>query len=196
MSTPIIDIKVDMRNVQRLLQNVPKAMPKVISRSINKTVTPVRTYMVRQLIKPVNAEMKAVRASQRKAGKHTLGYYKKVPSTKFKIKDIKKNIKTQKATYKVWRASIWIKRFKGQEAVESKQPSFVARMKSGKVSIFKRLGAARIPIADQLRRLMRVHFRGIKGQVKREAKQRLKRNVDSQIKLALGKWKTGAKKAG
>ena len=187
-----IDIKIDeaqMQNIRQLLRDIPRALPRVISRAINRTVAPVRTYMARQLVKPLNVEMTTIRKAQRKAGIHILGYYKKAPSTRFKIADMKSNIKFQRATFKVWRALIWIKRYKGQEAKTSKEPSFVAQMPSGHISIFRRLGAARLPIADLIRRLMVENFKGIFPRIKAEAQQRLERNINDQVKLALVEWK-------
>lgn len=198
MARPLIEVKVDwaqMRNVQRMLQGIPREIPSVISKGINHTIAPIRTSMARQLVKPVNAEMTAVRKAHRKAKRHIIGYYKKAPSTRFKIADIKKNIRFQRATRKVWQALIWIKRFKGQESQTSTETAFVAQMKSGHISIFKRLGAARIPIADQLRRLMRQFFTGISSQLRRETAVRLERNIEFYMKQALDKWRTGAGKA-
>ena len=209
MAQPLIEVIIDeaqMRNVQRMLRDIPRAIPSVISKGINHTIAPVRTSMARQLIGPVNAEVKTVAAMQKKAGRllprrlkkgsaGQLGIRKKV-SLAFKIAEIKKNIRFQRATRKVWQALIWIKRFKGQEAQTSTEKAFISEMtKSGHISIFKRLGTARLPIADQLRRLMREFFTGISGQLKQETAVRLKRNIEFYVKQALDKWRTGAGKA-
>ena len=185
---PLIDVKVDeakLRNVQRMLRNIPNALPRVMSRAINKTAAPVKTSMARQLVGPLNAEAAAIGAAQKKSGRKT-------PAMRFKVSIIKGNIKLQKATYRVWQALIWIKRYKGQVSTE---PAFIAKMPSGNKSIFKRLGASRLPIADQLRRLMLERFKGIGGRVRQEAQQRLDRNINDQVKLALMKWKSSAGRA-
>ncbi len=185
---PIINIKIDeakLKNIQQMLRDIPRAMPKVISRAINRTVAPIRTSMARQLVRPVNAEVAAVKIVQKKAGR-------KAPALRFKVSTVKSNIRFQRATYRKWMALLWIKRFKGQEASASTETAFIAEIpKSGHISIFKRLGAARLPIADQLRRLMVKFFTGISPQVKREAEARLERNITDQVKLALAQWKAG-----
>ncbi|MGA1979462.1 MAG: hypothetical protein ABSG99_02700 [Sedimentisphaerales bacterium] len=188
MAEPIIEVKIDeakLRNVQRLLQDISRALPRVISRTINRTVTPVRTSMARQLLGPINEEAAAIRAAQKEAGRAAL-------NLRFKISTIKRNIRFQKATYRVWQALIWIKRFKGQEAEASTETAFITEMpKSGHISIFRRLGAVRLPITDQIRRLMVQFFTGISGQVRQEAQARLERNVEDQVKLALNQWRAG-----
>ena len=199
MAEPVIEIKFDeakLRNIQRLLQNIPRAIPKVICRSINRTVTPVRTSMAKQLLGRVNAELAAVKAMQKASGRK-VAKTGKGTNFRFKSSTIKQNIKFQRATYKRWQGLIWIKSLKGQEAQATAETAFIARMpKSGKISIFKRLGAARLPIADQLRRLMRMYFMGFSGQIKREAQARFERNIEDQVKLALAQWKAKARRAG
>jgi len=188
MARPMIEVKFDeaqLRRVRLMLRSIPRALPKVISRAINKTAAPVKTAMARQLKGPLDAKAAAIRAASSR----------KMPSLKFKMKTIKGNIKLQKATYRLWQALIWIKRFKGQEAALSSEPEFIAEMPGGQKSIFRRTGKGRLPIADQLRILMREHFTGIKGSVKRQAQERLKRNIEDQVKLTLAKWKAGAGKA-
>lgn len=199
----MVEIKFDekqLRNVQKMLSGVPKELPKVTSRSINKTVATVRTHMARQITPKINAELSAVAALQKKSGRKVAGKVSqktgKVRRFRFTIKAIKNNISFQKATTKIWQGLIWIKQFKGQEAQETAETPFIAKMpKSGHISIFRRLGSARIPIADQLRRLMRMHFAGMRESVKRFAQQTFYKNISSQVKLALDKWKAKAKKA-
>jgi len=91
---------------------------------------------------------------------------------------------------------ICIKSYKGQERQAGSGPSFIQKMpKSGHISIFKRLGASSLPIADQIRRLMREYFSGITAPIKQEAQERLNRNIEDQVKLALSQWKAGAGRA-
>jgi len=193
MAGPLIEIKLDevkLRNAQRMLRGIPNALPRAMKNAINKTVAPIRTSMARQLAAPVNAEVTAIRAAQKKAGRKT-------PALRFKMATIKKNIRFQKATNKVWKAIIWIKRWKGQEAKEASGTAFVQEMpKSGHISIFRRLGAAQLPIADQVRRLMRQFFMGISSGLKRETQERLDRNVANQVMFELSRWKTMAGKTG
>jgi hypothetical protein len=68
--------------------------------------------------------------------------------------------------------------------------------KSGHISIFRRLGATKLPIADQIRRLMRQFFEGISDQIRQQAQSRLNKNIEDQVMLALNQWRQGAKKAG
>jgi hypothetical protein len=209
MAGPLIDIKIDkaqLRNVQRMLKDIPGALPSVISRGINHTLTPIKTSIARQLIGPVNTELKAVAAAQKKTRRMVPRKLKKGSAGKlgirqkgnyaFKIATIKRNIRFQKATKKIWKGMLWIKRFKGQEAKKSKKTMFVAEMKSGHISLFRRLGEARLPIANQLRRLMVQFFTGISNKLKKETEVRLKRNIEFYIKQVLDKWRKGARKAG
>ena len=205
MAGLLIEIVFDeakLKKIQRLLQDIPKALPRAMSRAINKTTAVIKTSMARQLIGPINAELARTIAAQRTAGRMIPKKRSKKPSAKpktfnqFKMSTINRNIRFQKATYERWEADLWIKRFKGWEAIETSQTAFVAQMpKSGHISIFRRLGAARKPIADQLRRLMRKYFMGITEQVKQEAGERLNRNVKDQVRLALAEWKAVAGRA-
>jgi hypothetical protein len=193
MTEPIIEIKIDeakLRNIQQMLRDIPRALPRVISRSINRTVSPVRTAMARQLVEPMNAEVSSVRDIQ-------MTRQRKVFALKYGVRDMKKNIRFQKAKYNQWYALIWIKRYTGQEAQETQEKAFIARMpKSGHIGIFRRLGATKLPIADQIRRLMRQFFEGISDQIRQQAQSRLNKNIEDQVMLALNQWRQGAKKAG
>ncbi len=186
MARPPVEITFDkkkLRGLQKLLRGIPGALPKIMSRAINRTAAPVRTSMAKQLIVPVKAAVMLAKAQQK-------GSNRKAPNLRFKMAAIKNNILFEKATRKVWRALILIKRPKGQESTASTEPAFIATMpKSGNIGLFRRLGATRLPIANQLRQLLNKHFLTIKGPVKQDASRRLKQNIDSQTKLVLSQWK-------
>ena len=79
-----VDIKFDeakLRMVRNMLEGIPRAMPKVMSRALNKTGTSTRAEIVRRIAE----------------------------KSKLKQKDIKKSIKTTRATYTRWRYDINIR---------------------------------------------------------------------------------------
>lgn len=198
-----VEIKIDekqLRNVERMLRGVPKEIPRVMSRAINKTAAPIRTQMARQITPKVNEEVAVAAARQKSSGRTVAGRVSaktgKTRRFRFKVSTIKSNIRFARATFKKLRALIWIRQPKGQEARATSETPFIQKMPGGHISIFRRLGKTRMPIADQLRNLMKKYFTGIAGSIRQQAQQRLLKNINDQMKLALNKWKGKARKAG
>jgi hypothetical protein len=80
-----LEIRVDekrLREIQRMLADIPKALPKVMSRAINKTATSVRAKMVRDISSKIA----------------------------LKQKEIREDISIRKATYSRWQASVNLSR--------------------------------------------------------------------------------------
>lgn len=190
----LVEIKFDeakLRKVQRMLRDIPRALPRVMSRAINKTATSAKTDVARRIAGEVN----------------------------IKVSTIKKNITLKRATYRVWQAvlGIWTKRIplinfsarqtakgvsykisktEGRKTIKS---AFIISMSSGHKGVFRRAGPRRLPIIELKGPSVGEVFRGSAGLAKAatwKAQQRLGRNIDDQVKLALGRWKAGARKAG
>ena len=73
-----VEIKFDkakLKAIERMFADMPKAMPMIMSRAVNKTGTSTRTEIVRKI----------------------------AARSKLKQKDVKKGIRTTRATYKNWR---------------------------------------------------------------------------------------------
>lgn len=190
----LVEIKFDeakLRKVQGMLRDIPRALPRVMSRAINKTATSAKTDVARRIAGEVN----------------------------IKISTIKKNITLKRATYRVWQAvlGIWTKRIplinfaarqtakgvsykisktEGRKTIKS---AFIISMSSGHRGVFRRAGPGRLPIIELKGPSVGEVFRGSAGLAQaatRQAQQRLGRNIDDQVKLALARWRAGAKKAG
>lgn len=193
MAKSMVEIKFDeakLRNVQRMLRDIPRALPRVMSRAINKTATSAKTDIARRI-----------------AGQVSL-----------KVSTIKKNITLRRATYRVWQAvlGIWTKRIplinfsarqtaegisysiskaEGRKTIKS---AFIATMSSGHTGVFKRTGPGRLPIIELKGPSVGEVFRGAPGLARtaeRQAYQKLYRNVEDQVKLALAQWRASARGA-
>lgn len=189
----LVEIKFDeakLRRIQLMLRDIPRAMPRVMSRAINKTAKSAKTSIARQIATEIN----------------------------MKISVIKKNITLRRASYRIWRAvlEIWTGRIPlinfaakqtakgvsykidkkgGRETIKS---AFIATMASGHKGVFKRKGAARLPIVELRGPSVGEVYRssaGLAQTAERRAYKELERNIDDQVKLVLGQWKASAGRA-
>jgi len=81
----MLEIKFDdekLKQVQRVLRDIPKALPRVMSRGLNRTATSARTQVSRFLSK----------------------------RTGLKVKDVRSRLSLQKASYSNWRSAIGVSR--------------------------------------------------------------------------------------
>ncbi len=183
-----VEIKLDkkkLREIEIMLRGVKNGMPRVVSGAINKTAAPAKTQISREIRQEI-----AVKA-----------------------KDVKKSIILKKASYTKWAALISISRRRlpvivfgakqnkkgvsyriqktgGRKRIGS---AFIATMKSGHTGVFKRKGAARLPIV-QLRgpSLGEVFDKNVSlvQRITTEAYKRLDHNIYDQLNYVLSRRKT------
>jgi len=177
----MLEIKFDdvkLKQVQRVLRDIPKALPKVMSRGLNRTATSARTQISRSLAKEIG----------------------------LKIKDVRGKLSLQRATYSNWRSAVGVssKRFglikfrarqtkkgvtykKGRKRILFRH-AFIATMKTGHRGVFLRKGPARLPIQELKGPSLAQVYKGARDDVNRiqaESAKRLAKNIHDQVNLIL-----------
>ncbi len=132
-----IQIKQDVRDVERMLKGLGRTADKVITRALNRTIKPVESAAVKSLSKDMRLTQKVVRKSfhinranfaTRKAQINVFG--KRVPLIDYGARQTKKGV-----TYKAPKG--------GRGLVAG---GFLSTMRSGHKGVFKRAGKGRLPI--------------------------------------------------
>ena len=178
--------KYRLQKIERMLRGIPNAMPKVISRAINRTATPAKTQTAREISK----------------------------DAALKIGDIKKSITLVKATYNRWQAEIGIsrkriqlKKFGAKQTKkgvsykvrkkgkrEKIEHAFIQTLSSGHEGVFKRKGEGRLPIVQLFGPSLGYVFEeagSIAADVTKSAYEKLRANIDSQVKFLLARRNAG-----
>lgn len=185
-----------MRRVQNLLREVPRAVPMIMSRSINKTAKSTKAETARLI----------------------------AANAKISQKGIKKGIWMKKATRRRWLATlnitsrriplIYLRPGKTKKGVTYRGPGDVYANKqkvassgglilsafkqvmpgSGHKGVFLRRTKKRLPIDELFGPSAAELFEGVAGiskQVKRSANEKLTKNIDAQINYVLEKRRAG-----
>jgi len=177
----MLEIKFDdekLKQVQRVLRDIPKALPRVMSRGLNRTATSARTQVSRSLAKEIG----------------------------LKIKDVRDKLTLQRATYSNWRSAVGIssKRFglikfgarqtkkgvtykKGRKRVLIRH-AFIATMKTGHRGVFLRKGPPRLPIQELRGPSLAQVYAGTRDEVNHiqaESAAKLQKNIHDQVDLIL-----------
>ncbi|RKY09837.1 MAG: hypothetical protein DRP56_02040 [Planctomycetota bacterium] len=184
-----VNVKFDQRQlkrVQSMLRDIPRAMPKVMSRGINNTTKKARTKITRELSK----------------------------KTKLTQKTVRSKIRFNKATYRKWAAVLSISprgipliQLKAKQlksgvsftnpvtASREKLPhAFIAKMPSGHTGVFERAGTSRLPIKEQYAPGMATLYSeapGIVGRIQNETAADLVKNIRTQIDMVLARRRAG-----
>jgi len=181
----MVTITVDEAKLKRLrrdLADIPKALPKIVSRSINKVATYTRTKIVREITADVNL----------KRGEVT-----------------KRNIRTKKASYKKWSATIGVSgrrvpvhhfgarqtrkgvsyRIRKSAGRQTIAGAFIAKMPSGHEGVYRRTGKTALPIIELYGPSVPQVMSGIgelaQQQLEADAGARLEREIDTQVGLLI-----------
>lgn len=149
--TPRLQIDLDQRQLQMLeleLAKIPNGVEIATRGAVNKTARWVNTRLVRGIAAAVTMKQKDVRenvtlrlASRGEAAARILISGRRVVLFDWGGKPrspINTRKSRQKATYQIARST-------GRKHAEG---SFIAKMRSGHIGIFKRVGAARLPIRE------------------------------------------------
>lgn len=166
MAAPLIEIKFDeakLLKVQQMLRDIPRKFPYVIKMGINRTASSAKVAIARQ----ISAEVS-------------------IDGIKLGVTYIKKNITKKLATNRVWQAILGFKST-GWRRIE--QTAFKATMPSGHKGIFRRKGKKRLHILQgpSLGEILEEKT-GLIQKAVRDASQKLERNINDQVALALKKW--------
>ncbi len=202
-----LEIKFDeqrLKEIQRLLREIPNALPKVMSRGINRTTTSARAEIVKRIAAEITLKQKVIKKSIRtekatitrwmakillglaalgiKAGTHLGRKEGRVPLIYFKASQRKKG--KRKLTYQIKPGE--------KESFSGKPLPFIATMKTFR-GVFRRVGKERFPVEHIYGPSVGGVFEGTAGiaaEVQQSAGEKLEKNIDQQIAFQLSRRRT------
>jgi hypothetical protein len=174
----------DIKRLEKLIGDIPRAMPRVMSRGLNRTANSARTQTGRELAKitklkvgQVRKSVNIVKATYSKWRSAVKISERRIPLTYFKAKQTKKGV-----TYKSLKGRVLIKH------------AFIETMPSGHTGVFLRVAKDRLPIKEQFSKsLMQVYSdsQSVANKIYAESSQKLAKNIHDQVELILAKRRAG-----
>ena len=171
-----------LKRLRRDLTDIPKALPKIVSRAINKVATYTRTKIVREITADVNLKrgdvtkrnVRMKKASYRKWSA-TIGISgRRVPVHRFGARQTRKGV------------SYRIRKSAGRQTIAG---AFIAKMPSGHVGVYRRVGKTAFPIIElygpSVPQVMSSVGSLAQPQLEADAGARLEREIDTQVGLLI-----------
>ena len=206
MAGPLVDIKFDekkLKNIRRMLVEVPNAMPKIMSRGINRTATSARAEIVRRLYAHLNLTQKRIRQNikiekaTRSRWQATLDIFTKaVPLIHYGASPLK----GKGVSFKIMRGGA------RKRIIAPPTSAFIQTMSSGHKGVFRRRPGGAIAFTTLADRYIYElkgpsiggAFEGAPGlaaQAQWWAMAKLEKNIYDQVAYVLNKWRAAGRAA-
>ena len=182
-----LDITVNPRQLKRvraMLAAVPNGMGRVMSRAINRTATGARSQAVKAIAAESGLQQKTIRQKVTILRANMRHW-----AATIRIRDTRVPMITLGAKQTKRGVTVRDKAGGGRRLIAS---AFIATMPSGHTGVFKRRGAKRLPIAEQMTDSLARYFEetaGLAGRILAASEERLSREIDSQVAVILDKFK-------
>lgn len=184
----------DLKAVYDQLKHIPSGFPSAISRAANKTLTHVRSVIVKEAYARINSTRGGSRGGKKLTQKAIRSRVKIKRATR---KDLSANLTLSGkgislAYYNVKNKNNGIEYVSANKKYVFLESAFIPVLKSGYLGVFKRKGKSRLPIqefyGDSIAELWNEAPSFAKDTLA-DASNNFRKNVDTQVALVIDKFK-------
>lgn len=172
-----VDLRADMREVEKTLRGLRDGTPTVMSRAINRTLTPIRATAAREIAKDMKIKVGTARRAMRlqRATPARLSGAVTASGRRLPLIDFGARQTSQGVSYNLGR---------GRTTAKS---LFIATMPSGNRGVFGRLGKPRLPIVERFGPSIPAAFVNarIEAAMRAVANTRWPRELDAQLRFLI-----------